>query len=377
MDEKKKMLDDFIELATTDAASGQERAVADKLIGKLEEMGFSVTMDEAGASFGGNCGNLLAIREGEGSGALLFSSHMDRVPNGFSIHPVERDGYLCSDGTTILAADDLSGVCAILSGVRQAIAAGEKLPRIEILFTVGEEAGLKGAKAADLSKLRSHIGYVFDSPGKTGRFINAAPSYYKLKTTFHGKASHAGSSPEKGLDAAKAMALALSRLDTGRIDDETTANFPVLRTGTAVTNIVCDHAQMEGEVRSHNTEKARAYAQHFEAVCRRAAAETGTQAVLAISREMESFFVHEEEPVLQGAREACKALGIPCTIEGAGGGMDANIFNAFGIATIGVATGYGKNHTTEEQLNLTDFYLAGELAKTLILQYQEESVKTV
>lgn len=370
LSENKKMLDDFIELATTDAASGQERAVADKLIHKLEELGFCVSMDEAGDSFGGNCGNLLAVRKGERDGALLFSSHMDRVPNGFSIHPVERDGYLYSDDTTILAADDLSGVCAILSGVRQAIATGEKLPSIEILYTVGEEAGLKGAKAADLSKIRARTAYVFDSPGGTGRFINAAPTFYKLKAEFHGKASHAGSSPEKGLDAAKTMALAVSRLRTGRIDDETTANIPMLKTGTKVTNIVCDYAEMEGEIRSHSVEKARAYVENFETICRDASAEMGVDVLISIVKEMDGFWVDEDEPVLRGAKRACEALEIPCIIEAAGGGMDANVFNAHGIAAVGVATGYSRNHTTEERLRLSEFYLAGKLAKTLILQYE-------
>ena len=152
------MLKDFIELATTDAVSGQEDKVADILVKKLEAMGFTVTRDDAGPKLGGNCGNVIGIREGELDGALLFSSHMDRMPNGFGIKPVERDGVLCSDGTTILAADDISGVCTILEGVRRAIASGQRLTRLEILFSVQEETNF-GSKAADYSVFQAKMGY--------------------------------------------------------------------------------------------------------------------------------------------------------------------------------------------------------------------------
>ena len=136
-----RMLDELTELMRIDVSSGQETEIAEHLVKKLEQMGFAITRDEAGATFGGVCGNILAVREGERDGVVCFCSHMDRVPGGIGIKPVEEDGILRSSGDTILAADDLSGVAAILEGVRQAIESGKALPKLEILFTVGEEAG--------------------------------------------------------------------------------------------------------------------------------------------------------------------------------------------------------------------------------------------
>ena len=173
--DNESMYAELLELITTDSASGKESAIARLLIGKLEALGFAVTMDNAGETFGGECGNVLGVREGELDGALLLCSHMDRVPEGLGIHPVERDGVLYSDGSTILAADDISGVCAILDGLRRVLAAKVPLPRLEVLFTVGEETGLYGAKAMDLSKLHAKMGYFFDSPGSVGRFVHGAP----------------------------------------------------------------------------------------------------------------------------------------------------------------------------------------------------------
>ena len=113
-------------------------------------------------------GNLIGILEGELDGSVMLSSHMDRVPNGYGIQPVEKDGVLYSDGTTILAADDISGVCAILEGVRRAKASGkplsvlagamEVLPQVLVNVRVREEK--KHAFASD-PELREAIGRHF------------------------------------------------------------------------------------------------------------------------------------------------------------------------------------------------------------------------
>ena len=116
-----RMLDELTELMRIDVSSGQETEIAEHLVKKLEQMGFAITRDEAGATFGGVCGNILAVREGERDGVVCFCSHMDRVPGGIGIKPVEEDGILRSSGDTILAADDdiKNDVCARLPGTHR------------------------------------------------------------------------------------------------------------------------------------------------------------------------------------------------------------------------------------------------------------------
>lgn len=364
-----RMYRELIELITTDSASRKEKAIAAKLIGKLRVLGFTVTTDNAGEVLGGDCGNVLAWREGERPGSLLLCSHMDRVPNGCGITPVERDGVLYSDGTTILAADDVSGICAILEGLRQAIDSGKPLPRLEVLFTVSEETGLHGGKLVDSSLLQSRLGLFFDSPGPAGRIVNAAPGYYHLGAEITGLAAHAGNEPEKGINAAKILCDMLSTLKQGRLDERTTANFPIISASARSTNIVCDAASFAGEARSRDSQRLEAYVDYFEQHCQRVAAENGAGLKLRKEEGFRAFQISEDAPVIQLARAACEKLGLPCRVEAGGGGMDANIFNAQGISCVGVATGYTKNHTKEEQLVLEDFYRAGELAAAMIETY--------
>ena len=46
--------------------------------------------------------------------------------------------------------------------------------------------------------------------------------------------------------------------------------------------------------------------------------------------------------------------------------MDANFFNAAGLPSLGVATGYTENHTCDEKLALDSFLKSGELVQRLI-----------
>lgn len=365
------MYAELIELLTTDSASGKETEIADLLAGKLEALGFTVTRDNAGETFGGECGNVLGVLEGQLDGSLLLCSHMDRVPNGLGIKPVERDGVLYSDGTTILAADDISGVCAILEGVRRVLASGKPLPRLEVYFTVGEEAGLYGAKATDVSIFQSRLGYIFDSPGHVGRFVTAAPGRYQLGAEITGLAAHAGNEPEKGIDAAKIMCDILSTLKQGRLDPVTTSNFPMLSTGTHVPNVVCDFASFSGEARSRDAQKLADYVAYFEAHCKQVAEEKGAGLKLTMKEAFLPFQIPESDEAVVIAKAACAKVGLTGSFEAGGGGMDANIFNAQGMTTIGVATGYTKNHTKNEQLVLEDYFKSGELAQAIIETFAE------
>ncbi len=364
-----RMLDEFIELAKIDVSSKKETEIANVVKQKLIDLGFSVKQDDAGTTFDGECGNIIGVLEGTKEGSILLCSHLDRVPNGIGIKPIEKDGILYSDGTTILAADDISGICAILEGIRKIQANHESHPRIEVVFCVGEEIGLFGSKALDYSQFQSKLAYIFDSPGRTGRFIQGAPGHFGIEVDIYGKPAHAGNEPEKGIDAAKIMCDMLSTLKQGRIDEITTSNFPILMTDNLSCNVVCDHAKFKGEARSRDQKKLLDYIEYFKKHCQKVADENHAKIEMNITPTFVPFFIHADHEILQKAKHACDVLNINMTIETGGGGMDANVFNEKGIVTVGVATGYSKNHTKEEQLILEDFYLSAELCAQLIREY--------
>src|SRR5258705_13865750 len=95
--------------------------------------------DEVGA------GNIDARLPGRSDRWAMFCAHMDTVPHRGQIEVVEDDGVFHSRGETILGADNKAAVAVFVELVARH--ATEPPPvGIELLLTVAEEQGLRGAK---------------------------------------------------------------------------------------------------------------------------------------------------------------------------------------------------------------------------------------
>ncbi len=366
---KQRLLDEFLELVQVDSASKDERLMADALRPKLEALGFTVTEDDAGSKIGGNAGNLIAVLEGEKDApALLFCAHMDRVEPGRGIKPVVENGTIKSDGTTILAADDVAGIVAVLEAVRTA--QEQEIPhgRLEILFTIAEEGGLYGAKNLDPSVLKAKAGFFLDTGGPVGTIVVQAPAQKNVSAVIHGRAAHAGVAPEKGISAILVAAEALTRMKLGRIDPETTANIGIIKGGVA-TNIIPDRVELKGEARSLDQDKLNRQAEHMVEVIKAACAAHGVEAEVQVGDSYNSFRLTEQDYVVQLAVQAAKALGLEPRIEKTGGGSDANIINGYGIPSVILGLGYTNVHTTDEAIPIDQL----EKAAQYVLQIIKES----
>lgn len=189
----------FLELAAIASPPGDERRVADVVVGYLRDLGLSPYEDDAGATVGSTMGNVLVRIDATDGGAgtpLFFCSHLDTVPPTDAIEPVVEDGVVRNARKTILGADNKAAVAAMLEATRRVLAENRPHAGIELLFTPKEETGLEGAKAFDESRLRARVGYVFDHAGPIGEVVVDAPSSTAIDAVFHGRAAHAGMHPE-------------------------------------------------------------------------------------------------------------------------------------------------------------------------------------
>ncbi len=367
---EEKMISDFLELTALPVHSRDERQIADAVKEKLEALGLTVSEEEGvKEKVGGNTGNIRAVLAGDDRfPAILFSAHLDRVQNNGHIQAVydEEEGCFRADGNTILAADDVAGICTILEALRQITASDKPHGMVEVALSVCEEAGVLGSRHFDFDSFRSRMAYVFDAPGRIGRLILQAPSKCKLTYKIHGKSAHAGNEPEKGINAVRAAATLIMELPDSRLTPCTTANISTVHGGGATTNVVCDYAEVLAEVRSTDQEE---FLQTLKQ-CRQAAETVEKQYGVKIEYDenimYHTFKVEPDAPVVQIAAKAMKKLGIEPVYDRGGGGMDGNHFNCHGIAAIGVAPGYSKNHTPNEYLYKDDFLTCGSLAAELV-----------
>jgi tripeptide aminopeptidase len=336
----------FVRLCELPSPTGSERAVTDALAAELAELGIEVGEDGAAVPARAGAGNLVARVAGRDDDWLAFFAHVDTVPHPAPIEVVLADGVYRSRGETILGADDKAAVTVLVELLARH-AARPARHGIEVVLTVAEEDGLRGAKALELSELRSEAGFVLDHASPIGELITAAPSYQKLIAEFRGEEAHAGMRPEAGRNAIAAGAGAVAAMQLGRLDDETTANVGLIEGGTAA-NVVPARCRVEGEARSIDVERAATLAGEMADACAWAASETGCDVEVGIEELFRGYRVPSSSRALTLATAALERCGHEPQRVASGGGSDANALRAAGFDCVLMANGTSANHTPEE-----------------------------
>jgi tripeptide aminopeptidase len=368
---QERLLNEFLELVQIDSETKNEANIAKVLKEKLIALGFSVKEDDAAAKTGHGANNLIATLPGNAKGPnILFSSHMDTVVPGSGVKPVVKDGYVYSDGTTILGADDKAGIAAIFEAIRTVKEKNLPHSTIQVVFTVGEESGLVGSRALDSSLLNAEMGFILDSNGKVGEVIVAGAGQYRIITKIHGKAAHAGVNPEDGVSAITVASKAISRMPLGRIDADTTANIGRFEGGKAY-NIVSDYVEVWSEARSLVMDKLEEQVKKMTSAFEQAAAEMGARCENEVIFMYHGFKYNEETPVVKKAIAAIKRVGREPKLEKSGGGSDGNVFNGYGIPSVNFGIGYEEIHTKNERMPLEELYKASELVLAIIEEVLE------
>ena len=363
---QERLLQEFMELVQIDSETKFEREICDVLKVKLTDLGLEVYEDDTASVTGHGAGNLVATLPGTVDGpTIYFTCHMDTVTPGKGIKPSVKDGYVVSDGTTILGSDDKAGIAAILEGLRTLKEQGTAHATIQLLITAGEESGLVGAKVLDPSLIKADYGFALDSNGKVGDIIVAAPTQAKIKAVVHGKAAHAGVNPEDGISAIQVASRAIMRMPLGRIDEETTANIGRIEGGQA-TNIVTPRVDILAEARSVVPEKMEAQVEKMKKAFADAAEEFHTQIDVDVQVMYPGFKFGEADLVTQKAIAAVKKVGREPRLLASGGGSDANVVAGFGIPTVNLAIGYEEIHTTNEKMPIEELNKAAELVVALV-----------
>jgi tripeptide aminopeptidase len=353
--ERRRLNDLFAELCAIPSPFGHEAACARRVREELESLGVEVTEDGAAAEAGAECGNLLARIPGRSEHSLLLCAHLDTVPveGDGGVEPVLVDDGWESGGDTILGADNKAAIAVMLGAARRVAVEGAPLG-LELLFTVSEENALAGAKAFDVSALRSDYGYVFDHATAIGEVVMASPSYFRLEAIFHGKPAHAGIRPEDGRSAIAAAARAITALRLGRLDAETTANVGSIAGGTGGTNVVPEHARFLAETRSLDDAKVDAVV--AEMVDRIYDAANDPTCDVDVDVDVQRLFQgyrHRPDAVpVVVAERALGACGYTPKRIVTGGASDANALEAAGFPCTNLANGTENNHEPTERVSV-------------------------
>jgi tripeptide aminopeptidase len=347
-------VDLFLELASIPSPSGEERGVADVVLGYLCGLGLEPDEDDCGPRIGSTAGNVYARIEPTSEGTPLFlCAHMDTVPPDGDLQPIVDDGVLRNAAGTILGADNKAAITAMLEGVRRVLAEGVPHAGIELVFTPQEEVGLIGANAFGHDRLRAQVGYVYDQEGPIGEVVLGAPWSRALEVRFHGRAAHAGMAPEEGRSAIQAAAKAIADLRLGRVDESTTANVGTISGGTA-GNVVPEWCSFVAEARSHDEAKLGEIVEEMLEALSFAATETECDVETTMRKSYDGYRLKRDEPAVALAASAFDRCGVEPRYGLSGGGADANVFNQHGRCCVNLSHGVFGFHTPDEHLSVAD-----------------------
>jgi tripeptide aminopeptidase len=349
--ERERLVREFVRLCEIESPSRSERAMAGAVTAELRELGLDVTEDDTGSETGSDAGNLLArIPAPEGARTILLCAHLDTVPLDAAVEVQEVEGVIANRNDAILGADNKAAVAVILAAARRLVSAGTPVG-VEILFTTCEELALRGAKAFDMSALRSEYGFVFDHASPIGELIMAAPSYYSIEGRFRGKAAHAGLCPEKGHNAIEAAAAAVAATRFGRLDAQTTTNVGRIEGGTA-SNVVAERCYLQCEARSIDHERAGAVATSIVDAMTEAASDRECDLEIHLEELFRAYKVARGSAPVEAAWRALEGVGIEPRPISTGGGADANVFQARGFNCLNVANGTEGAHQPDERVTV-------------------------
>ncbi len=374
------------------------------LLKELKEMGIKDSeLDEHGYIYATIPGN----SPKNNIPAICFCSHVDTAPDcsGENVKPLLHKSYdgtdivlpddntqilttskspylknhigsdiITASGTTLLGADDKSGVAVIMQAAQFLVHNDHiKHGDIKIVFTPDEEVG-KGVAKIDMAKVGAQFGYTLDG-GEAGSLEDESFSADGASVIVHGVIAHPGYAKGKLVNAIKIAGEILDALPQGEWSPETTEKregfvHPVSVSGIAekatVGFIVRDYTR-EGLVNHHERLKKIAQqvvAKHPGATMEYVPAEQ--------YRNMKEVLDKHPE-VVANAAEAIMRSRLTVIQENIRGGTDGSRLSYMGLPCPNIFTGMQNIHSRQEWIGVNDMMKSAETIVHLCMIWEERA----
>lgn len=373
------------------------------LVKELLELGISdAHLDEHGYVYA-----TLPATTGKQVPVICFCSHMDTSPDctGKNVKPVMHRNYdggdivlpadpkivlrpadhpdledqkgndiITADGTTLLGADNKSGVAEIMEAVRYLIQHPEiKHGAIKILFTPDEEIG-RGVDKVDMKKLAADFGYTMD--GETaGHLEDETFSADGVVIAIEGVPVHPGFAKGKMESALKIAAEIVAALPKDRLSPETTEGKEPFMHPTGISGIL-DKAELKFIIRAFDTETLAVLEQQLQAITEKVMKHypnsTYTFTVNEQYRNMKDVLdLHPQ--VSEYALEAIKRTGLTPHRTSIRGGTDGSRLSFMGLPCPNIFAGEHAFHGKYEWASVQDMAKATETIIHLCQVWEERS----
>jgi len=338
---------------------------------------------------------------------ICFCSHVDTAPDasGTGVKPILHKAYdggsitlpddntqvitpenhpylkqlvgqdiITASGTTLLGADDKSGVAEIMDAVHYLITHPEvKHGAIKILFTPDEEVG-QGTAKLDMQKLGADFGYTLDG-GERGSLEDETFSADGVTVVIHGVITHPGYAKGKLVNALKIASDVLATLPREALSPETTEGKEGFIHPVRVEGIA-EKCTLEFIIRDFVTEGLKKKEELLLAIVdmvmeRYPEAKYEFHVTEQYRNMKEVLDAHPQ--VVQYAREAIERTGMAVKTESIRGGTDGSRLSFMGLPCPNLFTGMQGIHSMQEFISVQDMNKAVETIVHLAAIWEERS----
>ncbi len=298
--------------------------------------------------------NLIATFPGTGKGRILLMAHSDTV---FKVGTAAERPFKIANGKAYGpgVADDKGGIVAGLYAIKLLQERGFKDYR-SITFLINCDEEISSPSSRELIKnLARENDYAICLEGgrQNDGLVNWRKGTGRIVVEIKGRASHAGSAPENGVNAL--MELAHQVLQLRKLEDKerkTTINFTVFQSGDKL-NVIPDHAVARADMRAlYQEEFVRVERAGLEMVKNKLNPESEVKFTLTTGTP--PFPPNDKtEALIAKAKSVYQEIGRSLKVAGSGGASDGNYTALMGTGTIdSMGLVGGKGHTADEYIDI-------------------------
>lgn len=249
---------------------------------------------------------------------------------------------IVTDGTTLLGADDKSGIAEIMTAMAYLAAHPEiEHGKVRVAFGPDEEIG-RGADRFDVKHFGCDFAYTMDG-GPVGELQYESFNAAGARLHFHGKNIHPGTAKGKMINAVQLLKDFLSALPEDQVPEKTDGRQGFIHPMEA--KVTVDQGQLDLIIRDHDRQAFQAKKDLVQSIVDKMNA---AYPVPVVSLEMKDQYYNMAEVIEQDmksvemAKSAMEAIGIKPIIEPIRGGTDGSKISFMGLPTPNIFAG-GEN----------------------------------
>lgn len=249
---------------------------------------------------------------------------------------------IVTDGTTLLGADDKSGIAEIMTAMAYLAAHPEiEHGKVRVAFGPDEEIG-RGADRFDVTHFGCDFAYTMDG-GPVGELQYESFNAAGARLHFHGKNIHPGTAKGKMINAVQLLKDFLSALPEDQVPEKTDGRQGFIHPMEA--QVTVDQGRLDLIIRDHDRQAFQAKKDLVQSIVDKMNA---AYPVSVVSLEMKDQYYNMAEVIEQDmksvelAKSAMEAIGIKPIIEPIRGGTDGSKISFMGLPTPNIFAG-GEN----------------------------------